>query len=92
MEESDANEKEFADNGKQEYEYKISRKSELEVCAPGVRNKGNNRVTATTSRGMTRTECSNFVQYRQNSGRFENADQHFPGRQPCPPAPRAPFL
>lgn len=28
---------------------------------------------------MTRTECSNFAQYRRNTGRFGNADQHFPG-------------
>lgn len=32
------------------------------------------------SRGMTRTECSNFAQYRRNTGRFGNADQHFPSR------------
>lgn len=32
------------------------------------------------SRGMTRTKCSNFAQYRRNTGRFGNADQHFPSR------------
>lgn len=30
------------------------------------------------SREMTRTECSNFAQYRRNTGRFGNVDQHFP--------------
>lgn len=67
---------------------KIGGRSELKVCRWKLEN---NRAPTIASRGMTRTECSNFVQYRWNTGRFGNADQHFPGCLPCLATPPSPF-